>query len=463
MIRFNEKNIKYMALELPDEINFYKYSGDFDGELAAIKRYLNSHDVTDGMKLRLALEEVIADGMTGDYLCDIDRLLERVQKKYPHCTADELENYIEMGHADYIRRGGVRYFENSAARNIMNCCRRQLEEAEKGEKADPASYFNRRLHENLDIMRKQGGRAYRFRVREHIAPDEKHSRPGSVVRVHLPYPAECPEQSGITLIDSSHPVYISDAEHRTAFIETEHRDGADYWIEFSYDIKEKYIIPDPAAVTSDLPEGDDFLCEELPQIRFTPAVCELAASLRGNENDPLILARRAYDWVTTHVAYSYMRDYLYMDFIPGYAMLNGRGDCGVMALLFITLCRAMGVPARWQSGSHVEPDSIGSHDWAQFYIAPYGWLPADPSFGGGALRKGDTELWNHYFGNLDPYRQINCQGFAKPFDPPRLYLRRDPYDNQSGEIEYTDSPLWFGEINTSREVVSAEELPYSEQ
>ena len=156
-----------------------------------------------------------------------------------------------------------------------------------------------------------------------------------------------------------------------------------------------------------------------------------------------------------------MRDYLFMDFIPGFAMLNDRGDCGVMALLFITLCRAMGVPARWQSGSHVEPDSIGSHDWAQFFVAPYGWLPADPSFGGGALRKGDTELWDHYFGNLDPYRQINCTGFAKPFDPPRLYLHRDPYDNQSGEIEYTDAPLWYDDIKTSREVVSAEELDVS--
>ena len=461
MIRFKEENIKYMALELPDEINFYKYSGDFDGEIAAIRRYLEKHDVTEGMKIRLALEEVIADGMTEDYLYDFDGLLSRVREKYPACSPADLEAFIDMGHADYIHRGGVRYFENAAARNVMNCCRRMLEELSTGEKHAPEEYFNRRLHENLDIMKKQGGRGYRFRIREHIAPNAAHSRPGSVIRVHLPYPAECPEQSAITLIDSSHPVYISDSQHRTAFIETEHRDGADYWIEFSYEIREKYIVPDASAVSAGQPDMDDFLCEEFPQIRFTPAICELAAELRGNETNPLLLARRAYDWVTRHVAYSYMRDYLFMDFIPGFAMLNDRGDCGVMALLFITLCRAMGVPARWQSGSHVEPDSIGSHDWAQFFVAPYGWLPADPSFGGGALRKGDTELWDHYFGNLDPYRQINCTGFAKPFDPPRLYLRRDPYDNQSGEIEYPDAPLWYDDIKTSREVVSAEELDVS--
>lgn len=457
MIEFKEENIKYMALELPDEINFYKYAGDFDGELSAIERYLK-RDISQGLRIRLELEAVIAERMTHDYLYDVDGLLERVRKKYPACGMSDLEGFIELGHADYIRRGGERYFESAAARNVMNCCNRRLDEIESGEKVEPSKYWSKRLHENLDIMKKQGGRSFRFRVREHISPDEEHSRPHSTVRVHLPYPCECPEQSDIRLEASSHPVHISDSQHRTAFIETEHFDGADYWVEFSYTVREKYTTLSTEEVLSEQP--DFYLGEELPQIRFTPSICALAAELAGDEKDPLLLARRAYDYVTTHVAYSYMRDYLCIDYIPGFAMLNGRGDCGVMALLFITLCRAMGVPARWQSGSHVEPDDIGSHDWAQFYIAPYGWLPADPSFGGGALRKGDTELWNHYFGNLDPFRQINCTGFAAPFDPPRKYLRRDPYDNQSGEIEYADMPLWFGQINSRREVVSAEELEY---
>ena len=64
MIRFKEENIKYMALDLPDEIKFFKYSGDFDGEIAAIRRWLR-RDISDGMRIRLELEAVIADGMTG--------------------------------------------------------------------------------------------------------------------------------------------------------------------------------------------------------------------------------------------------------------------------------------------------------------------------------------------------------------------------------------------------------------
>ena len=53
----------------------------------------------------------------------------------------------------------------------------------------------------------------------------------------------------------------------------------------------------------------------------------------------------------------------------------------MQALLFITLCRMSGIPARWQSGLYATEFYTGCHDWAQFYIEPYGWVFADPSFG----------------------------------------------------------------------------------
>ena len=110
----------------------------------------------------------------------------------------------------------------------------------------------------------------------------------------------------------------------------------------------------------------------------------------------------------------------------------------VQALLFITLCRCAGIPARWQSGLFVTPDDTGCHDWAQFYIAPYGWLFADPSFGGSAHRMGDSERNDFYFGNLDPFRMAANSELQANFDPPKTQLRIDPFDNQRGEAEYAD-------------------------
>ena len=454
MIKMAEEDIQYLAIELPDAIKFYKYSGDFAGEKAAIAAYLNKKDVPYGLRRRLEIENVIA-GLTGEnYTISFDELLAGIREKYPLCGADNLEHIIELGNADYIMRGGERFFEDAVLSNVLDCNARYLKSLETG--IEPEASVNRLRHENLEIMKKKGYRRVRIRVEEHLEVKERAQRPGETIRVHLPYPCELPEQGDIVLHSSSHPVFISESGHRTAFIEKKYESGDRFSVEFSYTLNIPYFTPEPSAVSAEQP--DFYTGEKYPQIRFTPAILSLASELKGSETNPLILARRAYDWVTTHVVYSYMREYLCIDFIPEFAMMNRRGDCGVQGLLFITLCRAMGVPARWQSGSHVRPTGIGSHDWAQYYVAPYGWLWADPSFGGGAYRAGDLELWNHYSCNLDTFREINATDIQVPFDPPRIHMRHDPYDNQSGECEYENYGLGFGEYRKGRSVLSYEEL-----
>ena len=153
-----------------------------------------------------------------------------------------------------------------------------------------------------------------------------------------------------------------------------------------------------------------------------------------------------------------MRAYSTITNIPEYAALNLKGDCGVQALLFITLCRYAGIPARWQSGLAVTPCDIGPHDWAQFYVAPFGWLFADPSFGGGELKSNNIDKWNFYFGNLDPFRMVANSEFQHEFDPPKKHLRHDPYDNQVGEMEYEDRGLLRKEYNVKWELLDIKKI-----
>ncbi len=128
------------------------------------------------------------------------------------------------------------------------------------------------------------------------------------------------------------------------------------------------------------------------------------------------------------------------------------------ALTFITLCRCAGIPAQWQAGLYARPGDIGNHDWAKFYIAPYGWLYCDASFGGSAYRAGNKERWDFYFGNLEPWRMVCNRAFQQEFDPPRRFLRADPYDSQSGEVEYDDQGLTSHDFVLSRELLSVEEV-----
>ncbi len=450
MIRFREEDIRWLALELPDSVKFYKYAGDFAGETEVIRKLLASDGLFDGLRRRLQIELVIAEGMSRDYLISFDGLLSRLREKYPLLDAGTLREIVAGGGADYIMRSGEPFFQNSCPRNLLNRCRDRLE-SPGGAPAAPAREWK---NENIRIMMQKGFRRARVRVREQLSFAGDPGPGAGNARVHLPYPCECPEQTGILLHGSSHPVYISDAPQRTAFIETPYVPGDRYWIEFSYTITVPYREPDPAEVSADQPA---FCTGELyPHIRFTPAVRALADELSSDGANNLVLARRAYDWITSNVVYSYMRSYLYIDNITEFCLLNRRGDCGVQALLFITLCRAMGVPARWQSGSRVEPGEIGSHDWAQYYVEPYGWLYCDPSYGGSALRAGNTERWNYYAGNLDIFREINATEFQSPFDPPRFFMRHDPYDNQCGEGELDNAGPGEGEVKTSRSVVAFE-------
>ena len=155
----------------------------------------------------------------------------------------------------------------------------------------------------------------------------------------------------------------------------------------------------------------------------------------------MIKARKIYDYITSHIMYSFMRRYITLPSIPQYCTTSMKGDCGVQALTFITLCRMAGIPATWQAGLYATPLHIGNHDWARFYIEPYGWLYADCSFGGSAYRAGNEERRDFYFGCLDPFRIPCSSAFQGTRVPAKTYLENDPYDNQNGEIEYADEDI----------------------
>ena len=143
---------------------------------------------------------------------------------------------------------------------------------------------------------------------------------------------------------------------------------------------------DPEKVSLEQPTFD--LEEKSPHIRFTPYLQEIVKELVGDETYPVIKARRFYDFVITKIMYSCMREYFTIECILEYRVVNQKGDCGVQALLFITLRRIAGIPAKWQTGLYVTDYYTVCHDWAQFYIAPYGWVYEDCSFGGNAWRDG---------------------------------------------------------------------------
>ncbi|HUU84302.1 MAG TPA: transglutaminase-like domain-containing protein, partial [Phycisphaerae bacterium] len=71
--------------------------------------------------------------------------------------------------------------------------------------------------------------------------------------------------------------------------------------------------------------------------------------------------------------------------IPEVVLKRGSGSCSEYTFSFVALCRAAGVPARYQGSIVVRGDDASIdeafHRWAQIYLPNYGWVPVDANRG----------------------------------------------------------------------------------
>jgi len=432
-------DLQYLNVNLPEDVLKLEHSGNFDGAVKLIDLRLKK-EIPEVLKKRLEIEKDIIKIIKGEYPYSFEEALKIMKEKVKDFTEEELIVLQEESAADWILIDGNIHFNESFCGNLV--ITRPDISARLFNQEDLATNEKKEqlLNDNIKTMKEDGGVSYFIHLKATIKIKEEQARIGENVKVHLPLPIDCQQLENINIINSK-AKYIAPSNYpqRTAYFEETLKENQEFTVEYTYENHLKYVDLDPSKASENQPSFDT---EELaPHIMFTPYIKALAREIIGDENNPVLKARKIYDFITTKIMYSYMRKYFTITNIPEYAALNLKGDCGVQALLFITLCRYVGIPARWQSGLYVTPYYVGCHDWAQFYVEPYGWVFADPSFGGGAYRKGNEERWNFYFGNLDPFRMPAASEFQQEFDPPKKYLRYDPYDNQTGELEYDDCGL----------------------
>lgn len=451
--------MEVMAYPLPEDIQIRKAAGDLDGALALIDMYLQE-GLAPLLNGRLALERQVIERLPGDYPHTRARALEMAQDGISGFTEAEFDECELRGEIQYVYiRGEKRYF----VRFLTSLYKLRPDIAERAGRA--VGPENRLLDDAIAEIKRCGRLSYRLRMRASLSVDADAFVPGTYT-VHLPLPARSAQQSDIRIIETT-PGLIDtrpeDAPARTACFRRRMEQSEPFAAEYEYTSTIRYFSANMPAPAQPLypdvpaPTADD-LAEQPGHVMFTPYLRALAAYICGDEPDALRRARLIYDYVTTHVRYSFMREYFLLPPIAEYVASGLKGDCGVQTLLFITLCRIAGIPARWQSGLSADMTSAGCHDWAQFYADGWGWLFADCSFGGGALRCGSRERWDFYFGNLDPFRMAANSRFQQPLEPAKRFPRIDPYDSQSGECESETRMLYSHELTTGCKVVSATRL-----
>src|SRR5262249_32264952 len=111
----------------------------------------------------------------------------------------------------------------------------------------------------------------------------------------------------------------------------------------------------------------------------------LANEVAGRETNPSRQAHRIYEYVTSSMSYDAAKQSWKGS--TEHALVCSVGNCNDIHALFVSLCRSIGIPARFVLGQALEAplpgqdacDLCGYHCWAEFFIAGLGWLPADAS------------------------------------------------------------------------------------
>lgn len=454
---FDFNDLQYLSTPLPVNVQKFKLHGDLDRAVKSINIYLEK-DIPYALRARLNMELEILKRLPGDYIYTFDQAVERCQKYLSDFTAEELSELQDKNDVEWIFMNGDVCFKSNFLENLIGCYPEYAARCTDPNKLDKPER-KAMLDEQIAKMIETGKAGYHYKMRASVKVDPEKARVGTQVKVHLPLPIEYAQIKNVKVLSYSEADKVTvsgpDALQRTiCFEDTLKKADSEYFVEYEFDNISTYVNPDPDKVSSAQPKF--YTDEQLPHIRFTPYIKALTKEIVGEETNPLKKARMIYDYVTSHVKYSYMPNYFTILDLVEYIAVGGKGDCGIQALMFITLCRCAGVPARWQSGIYTHPLDAGNHDWAQFYVAPYGWLFADPSFGTSAYKAGNTVRREFYAYNLEPFRMAASKEFQQQYLPvPKDQMRRDPYDTQSGEIEYCDRAFEPDEYDTDYEIIEA--------
>lgn len=441
-------DFKFLHYDLPPDIARRKEHGDIAGAIRLIDKALAEGKQPE-LAPRLRCERIRLERLPFNYNITLEKAKEMMREEWPDMTEEEFQALLDNKRIDWRYVDG----EPCCHDRFLSSVRIYNKEA-YGLKHTPEDTTPR--DEMLARMKAEGGLAARITLKATIRSKEPAA--GKPVQAWLPFPAACPQQSEIEVLECTEGAQIApeDAPQRTIYWNSSERD--EFSVTYRYLIRAPYVDMD--SLTADPVQPTFDLEEEYPHIRFTPYLRALCARITEGCGNALEKARAIYHWVTETVDYRYQPDYLQLDPVAELCARELRGDCGMFAVLFITLCRIAGIPARWQSGLSVKPDDAGCHDWAMFYIAPHGWLWADCSFGSASRRRGEAERRAHYFGNLDPQRMAANHQFAAPLTPPDPEWRHDPTDNQLGEMVVDGVGLYGREMSRSVTVEQFEYLPY---
>jgi len=432
-------------------------AGQFEAATAAIDRALaTSIDPAERRALQFQRERMRR--ILLDFDLSADEVQAQLRKQIPDLTDREFEGWAARGYVERRVIDGRTLYFHRAAGNLF-----RLSEEARARRANPRPFsasplestnpHHRNVIEAALATRTSSVLPQRVRITQSLTVKAGAVPAGEAVKAWLPYPRAIPgQQEDIRLVASepaSHEVAPDSALQRTVFIQQPAVAGEPTKFSITYEVTiyARYQPVDPGKVlpATITPELAPYVSERLPHIAFTEQLRLFSKQVVGDEKNPWRIARKLYAAVDA-IPWAGAREYSTISNISEHALHAGHADCGQQTLLLMTLLRMNGIPARWQSGMMFSPGSYWNlHDWGQLYIAPYGWLPMDVTFG--RLDSPDPHVASFYLGGLDGYRIAFNDDYGRALTPAKTHFRSDTVDNQRGEAEWRGGNLYYDQFD----------------
>lgn len=404
------------------------------------------------------------------YAVDFDRtekdVKNYIQEYIPDVTDAQIEDWTRSGKLESMVIGKRRMYFHSAAPNLFRIVPELAAlKAEKDSSSGLEGHqfidsqtipvIEKAVEDNLAAGKPDPYYALpkRMRVTYRLTVPANTLRPGKHLRCWLPYPrSDVGRQTDVKFIEagvngvpySKDKIIFSDPEcaHGSLYMEAEAQRWKDvtFYEVFEYVSSGEWHPIDSSKVlpyNTESPEYKEYTAEREKHLIFTERIRRTADSLTAGIENPYLQAKAIYSWIDKTFPWASAREYSTIENIPEYVLSSGHGDCGQVTLLFMTLCRAKGIPTRWQSGFMMHPGDKNLHDWCEAYFEGYGWVPVDQSFG-------VTPYGGYFFlGGIEPYRMIVNTDFGREMSPAKNYPRSETVDFQRGEVEWEQGNLYF--------------------
>lgn len=396
-----------------------------------------------------------------DFPHDRATLLQRLRQRIPDASDADVDRWTASGALASRMIDGERRWFGSAVRNLL------LLEPAAAARALPAPptddgplYTTHPLHarwvaeaaaaRDVDATAIARIDPQRFRITHTIEVAADAVPDGARLRIWIPFPRRIAGVQDEVVLEAAAPPAVlapNDDLQRSAYIEAVARAGEPTVASITYALTTRARIArlDPALARpldgAERRRLADHLGERTPHVRFSPAMRAWSEAVVGEARNPVEIARRLFGAVAAK-PWAVAREYSTIDDLGLHALQARSADCGEKAMWLITALRLNGIPARWQSGWQVSPTAFDTmHDWLEAYIAPWGWVPMDPTHGW--LESDDAALREFYFGGVDGYRIAFNDDWGRSFTPARRHPRSEPVDAQRGEVEWDGGNLYF--------------------